>query len=359
MAIAIGATVGVAFITGSYNRAIDQDIARGLAQSPQGHSVYVSTAAGGNGFNTDARVPPSVLTALAKLPGVIRVDRFDDVLTGHTSGQLTLVESSSTPSFTTHVFAGRADPGSFHRGQVLVGSNLARRDHLRPGSTLVLDTPTGKAPVVVQGVWDNGDATGDNVTMPIALVRRLFGVQAPEAGALIVAPQVSPAKVAVLARKADLGPYLKFSTPSMELSTTDASIAGQLAPFLVLQRALLLVSFISVLSTLLLAGAQRRREFGMLGAVGITPKELFRMVISEAVTVSLVAVVFGSVLGFLLLESLLDITPLFAGYHDSYSPDLGSLFLYGPIAVAVAVAAALWPGWQAARTPILEALSYE
>jgi ABC-type lipoprotein release transport system permease subunit len=33
--------------------------------------------------------------------------------------------------------------------------------------------------------------------------------------------------------------------------------------------------------------------------------------------------------------------------------------VFGPIAVIVAVAAAAWPGRQAARTPILEALKYE
>jgi putative ABC transport system permease protein len=121
----------------------------------------------------------------------------------------------------------------------------------------------------------------------------------------------------------------------------------------------LLVSFISVLSTLLLVGIQRRREFGLLGAVGMSPRELFRMVVAEAVAVSVVAVVLGTVLGLLLLESLLDVTPLLAGYHDTYSPDFASLLVYGPIAVIVAVLASLWPGRQAARTPILQALQYE
>jgi ABC-type antimicrobial peptide transport system permease subunit len=91
----------------------------------------------------------------------------------------------------------------------------------------------------------------------------------------------------------------------------------------------------------------------------MTPKELFRMVVVEAVTVSVVAAFLGAALGFLLLASLLDVTPLLAGYHDTYSPDIASLLVFGPIAVIVAVAAAAWPGRQAARTPILEALKYE
>jgi len=53
------------------------------------------------------------------------------------------------------------------------------------------------------------------------------------------------------------------------------------------------------------------------------------------------------------------VTPLFVGYHDTFSPDLASLVLYGAVAIVVALAASLWPGRQAARTPILEALTYE
>jgi putative ABC transport system permease protein len=177
--------------------------------------------------------------------------------------------------------------------------------------------------------------------------------------ALIVAHGTSPESVVKAAHAAHLGSYLRYATPSKELRTSQSSIAGQLAPFFVLQRALLLVSFISVLSTLLLVGVQRRREFGLLGAVGMTPKELFRMVVAEALAVGVVAAVLGSILGFLLLDTLLDVTPLVIGYHDTYSPDVISLAVYAPIAVIVAVIASLWPGWQAARTPILEALKYE
>jgi ABC-type lipoprotein release transport system permease subunit len=63
--------------------------------------------------------------------------------------------------------------------------------------------------------------------------------------------------------------------------------------------------------------------------------------------------------GFLVLYVLLNVTPLLVGYHDTYSPDTMSLVVYGPIAVAVAILASLWPGRQASRTPILEALKYE
>ncbi len=359
MAIAIGTAVGVAFITASYNQAIDQDIAASYHKSDAADSVFVTTVASSTGFNSDGQIPPKVEAALARIPGVIRVDNFNGELTGHTEGQLTLVEANNHPALTQTLYAGTANLSAFEQGGTLVGAALARRDHLRAGSTLTLDTPTGLATVRVQGVWANGDATGDNVFMTDAEHERLFGTQFPFAVALVVARNVSPSAVARQARAEHLGAYLKYATPSKQLQTADSGISSQLAPFTVLQRALLLVSFISVLSTLLLVGIQRRREFGLLGAVGMTPRELFRMVMAEGLTVSVVAVVLGAAFGFGVLDIMLNVTPLLVGYVDTYSPDLGSLIIYGPVAIVIALAGAFWPGRQASRTPILEALNYE
>jgi putative ABC transport system permease protein len=360
MAVAIAATVITAFITSSYDRAIDQDIAAGYAHNSRADSVMVTTAASGNGNNADGQIPSATLADLGRLPGVKGIDGLYGELTGHSTGQLTLVESEAVPSLHgATVYSGTASLADFEKGQVMVGPNLARRDHLHHGSVLTLDTPTGLAGVTVQGVWNNGDAAGDNVYLPLTLQRRLFGTSDPSAAALLVSSGSTPAQVAAEARAAHLGPYLKFSTPASQLNSADTNAASQLTPFLVLQRALLLVAFISVLSTLLLAGLQRRREFGLLGAVGMSPRELFRMVMAEAFIVAVVALLLSVAVGFVVLYVLLNVTPLLIGYHNSYAPDILSLFVYGPIAIAVAVLASLWPGRQAARTPILEALKYE
>ena len=360
MAVAIAATVITAFVTSSFDRAIDQDIASGYAHSSRAHSVLVTTVASAGGNNPDGQISQATLAALGRLPGVRGIDALYGELTGHSAGQLTLVESEATPSLRgIAVYSGTSTLTDFEKGQVMVGPNLARRDHLHHGSVLTLDTPTGLAGVTVQGVWNNGDAAGDNVYLPLALQQRLFGPSDPSAAALLVSSGFTTTGVAAEARAAHLGAYLKISTPASQLSTADSNAASQLTPFLVLQRALLLVAFISVLSTLLLAGLQRRREFGLLGAVGMTPRELSRMVMAEAFTVGFVAVGLSVAVGFLVLYVLLNVTPLLNGYHDTYAPDIVSLLVYGPIAVAVAVLASLWPGRLAARTPILEALKYE
>jgi putative ABC transport system permease protein len=358
MAVAIGAAVSVAVITSSFNHSVVHDITAQFQTSVPGHGVSVSTLAGKTGFNTDARIPAADAATLGDLPGVAGVESYQLVIAGHSAGQLTLVEASSSLPNGLALYEGRDDPAAFARGQVIVGAGLARRDHLRTGSDLVLGTPSGFARVPIQGVWDNGNAGGNNVTMPLSLETQLYGQQLPNDLILLPAPGVSVATVAAQARRANVSSFLTFSTPSQALSDSISSASGQITGFWALQRALLGVSFVSVLSTLVLVGIQRRREFGLLNAIGMTPGELFSMVVAEALVVALVGAVLGILVGFVLLDALLNATPLFVGYHDTYIPDFGSL-IYAPVAVVVAVGAALWPGWRASRPPILEALEFE
>jgi putative ABC transport system permease protein len=359
MAIAISATVALGFMTSSYSQAISQQNRMQLVQSSRSHSVLVTTAAGTDGFDIQAGIPTAVLTRLARIPGVVRLDASADVLTGLSADDLILVEASSGPPVHRDVFTGADSAGAIQMGGVLIGANLARRDHLTPGSRLRLDTPSGFRTVRVEGIWDDGDATGENVTMSLALEQHIFGPQLPYQVSLVLASGDSPSQIARLATQAHLGPYLRYLTPAQQLLNTNSTAQGQLAPFWVLQRALLVVAFVSVLTTLSLVGIQRKREFGLLGAVGITPAELFMMIASEALIVSITAAILGAVLGFVLLASLLDISPLLAGYHDAYSPDSASLLAYASLALTVAVAASIWPAWRSSRTPIVEALSYE
>ena len=137
------------------------------------------------------------------------------------------------------------------------------------------------------------------------------------------------------------------------------AIAKQLSTFDAVQRGLLVMSFIAVLSTLLLVGIQRQREFGMLAAVGMTPPELRRMVLAEAGLVAVLGVLVTGVLALVQYGSLVLITPVIIGYKDPYVIAPGAIGVYSVVAVVVALAAAWYPSRRAGRVEVLEALRYE
>jgi putative ABC transport system permease protein len=137
------------------------------------------------------------------------------------------------------------------------------------------------------------------------------------------------------------------------------SVDGQMDAFWAFQRGLLAVSFVAVLSTLLLVGVQRRREMAMLAAVGSPPSTLFRMVLAEAGIVGVVAVALSVLGGMVMLWALVEVSPLVVGFSTPFSPDWASVPTSGGLSLVVALVAACWPARRAARTDVAVSLRYE
>ncbi|MEU4626724.1 FtsX-like permease family protein [Actinoplanes sp. NPDC023801] len=129
-----------------------------------------------------------------------------------------------------------------------------------------------------------------------------------------------------------------------------ASVAGSTAIFV-------------VASTFAFAATQRRREVALLRAVGTTPRQVHRMILSEAALVgtagSLAGVLLGPAGTGLLVRWLvsLDIAPPWLGVTPSLAPavvlPLVAAFLIG---VFVALGGALAAAWRAGRVRPVEAL---
>jgi putative ABC transport system permease protein len=208
-------------------------------------------------------------------------------------------------------------------------------------------------------VWQDGNFNGLNVTMPMSLFTRLYGPQPTSYVALEPAPGVSTAELADRARAARLDPALRIYTPSELARKLASDLSFQLAPFYALQRGLLAVAFIAVLSTLLLVGVQRRRELAMLAAVGMEPTELSGMVLVEGTVVALVGSFVASIGAIGMYTAFHLCVPILIGFRDPWRLAPMSLAVWVPIAVATVLAAAALPAWRNARIPVVEALQYE
>jgi putative ABC transport system permease protein len=356
MTVAIGAGIATAFVISSTHAGAQAAISKSITSGhPQ--ELYVSTLGPNNTFNVDAKPSPTLISSLERLPGVARVDRSYFILSGHDSKDLVGVSAFEDAWLTNPVVAGTKSLASFNSGNVLVGVTLARSHHLRPGSHLVLDTPQGFAAVTVGGIWQDGNLAGNAVTMPAWLFERLYGRQPPVSIGLLPAPGVSMADLA--ARTARVDPRLVVETPSQLAGQVSKSVAQQLAPFDAMQRALLAVAFVAVLSTLLLVGVQRRREFGLLSAVGMEPSQTARMTVAEGAGAGLIGVALA-VIGSVVIEiAFAWVLPIDIGYKDPLRLDFASLAVWVPASLALVVAATVLPAWRNARLEVVEALQYE
>ena len=113
---------------------------------------------------------------------------------------------------------------------------------------------------------------------------------------------------------------------------------------------------LGVANTLVLSIHERRRELGMLRAIGMSRRQVRTLIRYESVITALIGGILGIVLG--LVFATLIAQPLKdEGFTLSYP--VFSLVLILVIAAVVGVIAAIYPARRAARLDVLESLQYE
>jgi putative ABC transport system permease protein len=121
-----------------------------------------------------------------------------------------------------------------------------------------------------------------------------------------------------------------------------------------------LVAALGVVTALLISVLQRRRELGVLRAVGATQSQVLRTVLSEAILMGVIGTVIGLVVGVPVEWYCIDVI-LFeeTGFLLPVRIPWAEAGLIAAAAVAVATVAGLWPALRTSRLRIPEAIAYE
>jgi putative ABC transport system permease protein len=117
-----------------------------------------------------------------------------------------------------------------------------------------------------------------------------------------------------------------------------------------------IISLFGMVNTLVLSVFERTRELGMLRAVGMTRRQIRRMVRHESVITALIGAALGLPLGIFLAVLA---TQALSQYELQFSIPFGSLIVFTLVAILAGIAAAILPARRAARLNVLQALQYE
>jgi len=137
--------------------------------------------------------------------------------------------------------------------------------------------------------------------------------------------------------------------------------AGFIDQLLALVTALLLMAIVialfGIVNTLGLSIYERTRELGLLRAVGMSRRQVKRMIRWESVIIAVfgavVGIAIGVLFGWALQQALRN-----QGVTEFVLP-VGQLVVYLVLAGLAGVLAAIWPARRAAKLDVLEAISYE
>ncbi len=121
----------------------------------------------------------------------------------------------------------------------------------------------------------------------------------------------------------------------------------------------MMVAALGVINTLTMNVVERTRELGMLRSLGMTRRQVARMILAEAGMMGLVGGVMGILFGVLMARTVLSSMNRMAGFKLAFTLPLSGVVVSLFIALVISQLAALWPARRASRIRIIEAIQFE
>jgi putative ABC transport system permease protein len=149
-------------------------------------------------------------------------------------------------------------------------------------------------------------------------------------------------------------PNAKVQTKQEFIDNQISGLNAVLNVLYVLLALSVIVSLFGIINTLVLTVFERTRELGMLRAVGMTRRQVRRMIRAESVITALMGGVIGIILG-LVLGGLLAARIDFIVFALPW----GQVIVFAVAAIVVGLVAAIFPARRAGKLNVLEALQYE
>ncbi len=251
----------------------------------------------------------------------------------------------------------RQIPSQLGNDGAFVDQAYASALHLHVGSPITVEVPSGaKLQLVLKGITappKGGSPYGD-VTISQALFDASY--QNPQNLYTFVnmAGGVTASNTRVLQTALGAYPDAKIQTKSQFEKNQEQGLDTLLNLLYVLLSLSIVVSLFGIVNTLVLTVFERTRELGMLRAVGMTRRQVRRMIRHESVITALLGAAFGIPLG-VVLALMVGVA---IGYPAVTIP-WGTLVVFVIAAILAGLIAAVFPARRAGRLNVLEALQYE
>jgi putative ABC transport system permease protein len=313
------------------------------------------------------RFPPTMGPEVAAIPGVHRVQMVRDarILFRKTPIMVVSLEVASIAETAQRApVAGNADD-MYRRtaaGEgLMVADNLAQLQHLKLGDILEVPAPKGLIRLPIVGIIvDYSDQQG-TIFMDRSLFIRYWnddsvnvfrvyltrGARIPEVRQRILEKYAGQRQVFVLTNQELKSYILKVTDQWFGLTSVQIAVA-------------VLVAILGIVNTLTVSITDRRRELGVLRAVGGLRGQIRRTIWIEALSIGTIGLALGFTLGAINLYYILQIVHNdIAGMRLDYAFPVSTALALVPTILGAAFVSAIWPAESAVHGSLVEALEYE
>ena len=358
--VAVSVTIGVGIMIGSFRQTVINWLEQSLIAD-----IYVSPPS--NVANRiDTVLDPALAAALATIPEIESITTFRSVQIDLPTGPTTLVAIGGATERGRRAlrFQQGGDAATWEaweRGAVLISEPLAFRSGLGVGDTLTVRTDRGLRDLPIAGVYYDYTSDRGVIRMNDTAYRSLWDDQAISSLAIYVRDGYDVEAVIDRVRtiSAAYGTVLVNASRALREGTLIV-FDRTFAITSVLQLLATIVAFIGILSALMALQLERTRELGVLRAVGLTPAQLWGVVIGQTGLMGLAAGLLAAPLGLvlaLILTYVINKRSFGWTLELAVDPALfGQAFM---VALVAAVLAGVWPALRMSQTSPAVALRDE
>lgn len=259
---------------------------------------------------------------------------------------------------------------------IVIGQGLATAMEVEVGDRITMvgnstHEQTRQRTMTIVGIYDVGVPSVEKNTIYVSLgeAQQLFGLDGEVTEVVVSLKQIGQEASVVSAINRSVPGYEveSWETSIPELKETLEMKTGVMSVFGVF---MLGIAAIGILNLLMMAVFERTREIGIIGALGLKPREITLLFLLEGILIGVMGAVLGAILGTMIngilgvvgldYSQFADLTEYTALISSNIYPQLVPMkVLQHAITVAtIAALAALYPALEASRREPAEALHY-
>jgi putative ABC transport system permease protein len=354
MMTVLTAVVTTVAVTGATSNAVDSTVAS--FSSVAEADAWVSSAPPQD-YSTKL-LPPDTESKVWTVPGVDRVvpDQMVFATVGETRVMLLGVAPGSNRDIYKSMSARDRDKLLAGEG-VALSRDLGRAMGVSAGDHIVLQTPSGQRRVQVLELVPYFSGLTGTIAMNLESVQSWFS--RPGATDLEIHVKQGADPKAVLAAIRDIVDKDSFVYSGAEALAGVRSALNQVTSVIaIIGWIVVVVSAVTLLNTLMLSVLDRRREIGVLRAIGSTRRFTLNTILAEAAGIGIVGGILGLILGgaiqYLVSIAMTNVLSIDVVWQAS-----PTMIAIGAFAVVICLLGCLPPAVRAARLNIIEAISVD
>ncbi|MGH9820309.1 MAG: ABC transporter permease, partial [Pyrinomonadaceae bacterium] len=248
------------------------------------------------------------------------------------------------------------------RGEgILVSNNFAMRWNLKMGDRIKLDTPGGSLELPIVGMLNYFRSEKGTIFLDNSVYRKYWNDTDADYIFINLKPGVDKTVFKQQVFGALSGDTHAFVYTHEEFKQWVSQLIDSFFALMYLQMVVaIFVAALGLANTMVISVDERKRELGIFRAVGGLRIQVVKMVLLEAVAISLIGLASGAVLGIFNAYYLVNTAvKVVAGFTIRLVFPYSLIWIALPLVVLVAVVSSAWPAIKAARLRVVDAIGYE